>query len=153
MMRAVFIVSKYCKGVESVSRESRKQNRATGCRRDVGWHQSSRKLSHLSANQRSFEGVSGGPLLRINDCTAPQTSDHHSATTRPFTLPHTSFEAAAYPPHSQRPPIRTAIMPEIEMPDAEELGGNVTKPFKFVTGTKYPAALSAKAATYPVYIY
>jgi len=25
-------------------------------------------------------------------------------------------------------------MPEIEMPDAEELGGNVTKPFKFVTG-------------------
>lgn len=27
-------------------------------------------------------------------------------------------------------------MPEIEVPDAEELGGNVTKPFKFVTGTK-----------------
>lgn len=25
-------------------------------------------------------------------------------------------------------------MPEIEMPDAEDLGGNVTKPFKFVTG-------------------
>jgi hypothetical protein len=25
-------------------------------------------------------------------------------------------------------------MPEIEMPDPEELGGNVTKPFKFVTG-------------------
>jgi hypothetical protein len=26
-------------------------------------------------------------------------------------------------------------MPDIEVPDAEELGGNVTKPFKFVTGT------------------
>jgi len=25
-------------------------------------------------------------------------------------------------------------MPDIEMPDPEELGGNVTKPFKFVTG-------------------
>ncbi len=25
-------------------------------------------------------------------------------------------------------------MVEIETPDAEELGGNVTKPFKFVTG-------------------
>jgi hypothetical protein len=25
-------------------------------------------------------------------------------------------------------------MVEIEAPDAEELGGNVTKPFKFVTG-------------------
>jgi hypothetical protein len=25
-------------------------------------------------------------------------------------------------------------MVEIEVPDAEELGGNVTKPFKFVTG-------------------
>lgn len=26
-------------------------------------------------------------------------------------------------------------MTQIEVPDAEELGGNVTKPFKFVTGT------------------
>jgi hypothetical protein len=26
-------------------------------------------------------------------------------------------------------------MPAVEVPDAEELGGNVTKPFKFVTGT------------------
>jgi hypothetical protein len=26
-------------------------------------------------------------------------------------------------------------MPDIEMPDPEELGGNVTKPFKFVTGS------------------
>ena len=26
-------------------------------------------------------------------------------------------------------------MPELEMPDPDELGGNVTKPFKFVTGT------------------
>ena len=25
-------------------------------------------------------------------------------------------------------------MPDIEMPDPEDLGGNVTKPFKFVTG-------------------
>jgi hypothetical protein len=29
----------------------------------------------------------------------------------------------------------TAKMPDIEMPDPEELGGNVTKPFKFVTGS------------------
>ena len=29
----------------------------------------------------------------------------------------------------------TVKMPDIEMPDPEELGGNVTKPFKFVTGT------------------
>ena len=28
-------------------------------------------------------------------------------------------------------------MPDIEMPDPEELGGNVTKPFKFVTGTRH----------------
>lgn len=28
----------------------------------------------------------------------------------------------------------TANMPDIEMPDPEDLGGNVTKPFKFVTG-------------------
>jgi hypothetical protein len=27
-------------------------------------------------------------------------------------------------------------MPDIEVPDADELGGNVTKPFKFVTGTR-----------------
>jgi Cytochrome oxidase c subunit VIb len=26
-------------------------------------------------------------------------------------------------------------MPELESPDPDELGGNVTKPFKFVTGT------------------
>ena len=26
-------------------------------------------------------------------------------------------------------------MPDIEMPDPEDLGGNVTKPFKFVTGS------------------
>ena len=25
-------------------------------------------------------------------------------------------------------------MGELEMPDADEMGGNVTKPFKFVTG-------------------
>lgn len=30
-------------------------------------------------------------------------------------------------------------MPDIEVPDAEELGGNVTKPFKFVTGTECSA--------------
>ena len=29
----------------------------------------------------------------------------------------------------------TAKMPDIEMPDPEELGGLVTKPFKFVTGS------------------
>lgn len=29
-------------------------------------------------------------------------------------------------------------MPDIEVPDPEELGGNVTKPFKFVTGTRLP---------------
>jgi hypothetical protein len=29
----------------------------------------------------------------------------------------------------------TITMPELPMPDPEELGGNVTKPFKFVTGT------------------
>lgn len=29
-------------------------------------------------------------------------------------------------------------MPEIESPDPDELGGNVTKPFKFVTGTDGP---------------
>jgi hypothetical protein len=29
-------------------------------------------------------------------------------------------------------------MVEIETPDPEELGGNVTKPFKFVTGTDDP---------------
>lgn len=28
-------------------------------------------------------------------------------------------------------------MPDIEMPDADELGGNVTKPFKFVTGMAF----------------
>jgi hypothetical protein len=28
-------------------------------------------------------------------------------------------------------------MPEIEMPDPEDLGGNVTKPFKFVTGESH----------------
>jgi hypothetical protein len=31
-------------------------------------------------------------------------------------------------------------MPDIEMPDPEELGGNVTKPFKFVTGSYLDAA-------------
>lgn len=30
-----------------------------------------------------------------------------------------------------------AKMPEIEIPDPDELGGNVTKPFKFVTGMAY----------------
>lgn len=29
---------------------------------------------------------------------------------------------------------RIVDMPDIEMPDPEDLGGNVTKPFKFVTG-------------------
>ena len=31
----------------------------------------------------------------------------------------------------------TATMPELENPDPDELGGNVTKPFKFVTGMSY----------------
>lgn len=31
-------------------------------------------------------------------------------------------------------PYTTVKMVEIEMPDPEDLGGNVTKPFKFVTG-------------------
>lgn len=31
----------------------------------------------------------------------------------------------------------TAKMPDIEMPDPEELGGLVTKPFKFVTGSYF----------------
>lgn len=34
--------------------------------------------------------------------------------------------------------LSTVKMPEIEMPDPEDLGGNVTKPFKFVTGTFSP---------------
>ena len=36
----------------------------------------------------------------------------------------------------QYPPLTTAVMHEITPPDPEELGGNVTKPFKFVTGTR-----------------
>lgn len=36
-------------------------------------------------------------------------------------------------------------MPDIEVPDADELGGNVTKPFKFVTGNA-PTALTESAA-------
>lgn len=32
----------------------------------------------------------------------------------------------------------TVNMPDIVMPDPEELGGNVTKPFKFVTGINVP---------------
>jgi hypothetical protein len=34
--------------------------------------------------------------------------------------------------------LHNTIMPDIEVPDPEELGGNVTKPFKFVTGTMAP---------------
>jgi hypothetical protein len=37
-------------------------------------------------------------------------------------------------------------MPEIEMPDPEELGGNVTKPFKFVTGMLHLDARCAGCA-------
>ena len=33
-------------------------------------------------------------------------------------------------------------MPEIEMPDADDLGGSVTKPFKFVTGTLTPSHIT-----------
>ena len=36
-------------------------------------------------------------------------------------------------------------MPDIEMPDPEELGGNVTKPFKFVTGTTLSCDLSVES--------
>ncbi len=32
-------------------------------------------------------------------------------------------------------------MGELEMPDPDEMGGNVTKPFKFVTGT-HPICLN-----------
>jgi hypothetical protein len=42
-----------------------------------------------------------------------------------------------FKPHPKPKAYRTATMPDIEMPDPEELGGNVTKPFKFVTGS-YP---------------
>jgi hypothetical protein len=40
------------------------------------------------------------------------------------------------PSHEYLPNYLTRIanMPDIEMPDPEELGGLVTKPFKFVTG-------------------
>jgi hypothetical protein len=41
----------------------------------------------------------------------------------------------------------TVKMPDIEMPDPEELGGNVTKPFKFVTGTSPLPALSRLTLT------
>jgi hypothetical protein len=37
---------------------------------------------------------------------------------------------------STRDRPKTVNMPEIESPDPDELGGNVTKPFKFVTGKK-----------------
>jgi len=37
--------------------------------------------------------------------------------------------------HPKLKAYHTAKMPDIEMPDPEELGGNVTKPFKFVTGS------------------
>lgn len=37
--------------------------------------------------------------------------------------------------HPKPKAYHTAKMPDIEMPDPEELGGNVTKPFKFVTGS------------------
>jgi len=35
-------------------------------------------------------------------------------------------------------------MPDIEMPDPEDLGGNVTKPFKFVTGQSREEILSGR---------
>jgi cytochrome c oxidase subunit 6b len=41
----------------------------------------------------------------------------------------------------------TANMPDIVMPDPEELGGNVTKPFKFVTGSSPPCQPTASART------
>jgi hypothetical protein len=37
--------------------------------------------------------------------------------------------------YSKTKATSTTNMPDIEMPDPEELGGNVTKPFKFVTGS------------------
>lgn len=37
--------------------------------------------------------------------------------------------------HPKLKAYHTAKMPDIEMPDPEELGGLVTKPFKFVTGS------------------
>jgi hypothetical protein len=37
--------------------------------------------------------------------------------------------------HPKPKAYHTAKMPDIEMPDPEDLGGNVTKPFKFVTGS------------------
>lgn len=37
-------------------------------------------------------------------------------------------------------------MPEIEMPDPDDLGGNVTKPFKFVTGELKRATRDGTAA-------
>jgi hypothetical protein len=37
--------------------------------------------------------------------------------------------------HPKLKAYHTATMPDIEMPDPEDLGGNITKPFKFVTGS------------------
>lgn len=62
----------------------------------------------------------------------------------PTSKRHTTYisRLLAYPHCSTSPLLSyllytadTVAMPDIEMPDPEELGGNVTKPFKFVTGT------------------
>ena len=53
----------------------------------------------------------------------PTTSSFALATSRSHT-----------DPFHEVPPNTPSTMPEIEMPDPDDLGGNVTKPFKFVTG-------------------
>lgn len=47
---------------------------------------------------------------------------------------------SSHPPEPR--PFHTIIMPDIELPDPEELGGNVTKPFKFVTGIELLCAMA-----------
>lgn len=132
------------KGVESVRQRARRSGKlpeAHNCDEVgvAGQSRSSGLRGGQATNQHSgIKALASNIVPPSSQLPSGDTSSEPQTyrPTRSFSVPRLQARRPLPPfvAPALSSPSPTVRMVEIEIPDAEELGGNVTKPFKFVTG-------------------